>query len=141
MAADSSWAYDDAWTHISASFHHGSRRDNLSSDTAREAIRKVSFKPTSRGSSHPRPGRHLPARREMRDHGTIPPTLVQLAGNVRAWPVAEADAIIAVARGERILPEPRRPYRKPASPRSPGKPALPSRCGAMEKRKPSAISG
>src|SRR5689334_4777827 len=47
---------------ISASFHHDSRRDSLSSDTARETIRKISFKPTSRGSSHPPPGRHrLPA--------------------------------------------------------------------------------
>ena len=65
----------------------------------------------------------------------------QAAGNVRAWPVAEADAIIAAARGERILSKPRRPYRKPTSPCSPGKPALPSRCGAMEKRKPSTTSG
>lgn len=40
----------------------------------------------------------------MRDQGTIPPALVRLAGNVRAWPVAEANAIIAAARGERILP-------------------------------------
>jgi DNA-binding CsgD family transcriptional regulator len=45
---------------ISASFHHACRRDNLSSDTARETIRKISFKPTSRRSSHPRPARHLP---------------------------------------------------------------------------------
>jgi hypothetical protein len=43
------------------------------------------------------------------EQGTIPPALVRLAGNVRAWPVAEANAIIAAARGERILPEPRRP--------------------------------
>jgi hypothetical protein len=28
---------------------------------------------------------------------------------VRAWPVAEANAIIVAARGERILPKPRRP--------------------------------
>jgi hypothetical protein len=28
---------------------------------------------------------------------------------VRAWPVAEASAIIAAAGAERILPEPRRP--------------------------------
>jgi len=28
---------------------------------------------------------------------------------VRAWPVVEANAIIVAARGERILPEPRRP--------------------------------
>jgi hypothetical protein len=38
---------------ISASFHHDSRRDHPSSDTARETIRKISFKPTSRRSSHP----------------------------------------------------------------------------------------
>jgi hypothetical protein len=30
-------------------------------------------------------------------------------GNVRAWPVAEANAIIVAARGERILSKPRRP--------------------------------
>jgi hypothetical protein len=36
------------------------------------------------------------------EQGTIPPALVRLAGNVRAWPVAEANAIIAAARGERI---------------------------------------
>ena len=78
---------------------------------------------------------------ELHREGTIPSALVRLAGNVRAWPVAEANAIIAAARGERILSKPRRPYRKPTSPCSPGKPALPSRCGAMEKRKPSTISG
>ena len=39
---------------ISPSFHHDSRRGNLSSDTARETIRKISFKPTSRRSSQPR---------------------------------------------------------------------------------------
>jgi hypothetical protein len=75
------------------------------------------------------------------EQGTIPPALVRLAGNVRAWPVAEANAIIAAARGERILSKPRRPYRKPTSPCSPGKPALPSRCGAMEMRKPSTVPG
>ena len=73
--------------------------------------------------------------------GTIPPALVRLPGNVRAWPVAEANAIIAAARGERIGSKPRRPYRTPTSPCPPGKPALPRRCGAMEKRKPSTISG
>jgi hypothetical protein len=40
------------------------------------------------------------------EQGTIPPALVRLAGNVRAWPVAEANAIIAAARGERILSKP-----------------------------------
>ena len=44
------------------------------------------------------------------EQGTIPPALVRLAGNVRAWPVAEANAIIAAARGGRILSKPRRPY-------------------------------
>jgi hypothetical protein len=38
-----------------------------------------------------------------------PPAPVRLAGNVRAWPVAEANAIIAAASGERMLPKPRRP--------------------------------
>jgi hypothetical protein len=37
---------------ISASFHHDSRRDKPSSDTARETVRKISFKPASRRSSH-----------------------------------------------------------------------------------------
>jgi len=73
------------------------------------------------------------------EQGIIPPAPVRLARNVRAWPVAEANAIIAAARGERIGSKPRRPYRKPTSPCSPGKPALPSRCEAMEKRKPSTI--
>ena len=39
-----------------------------------------------------------------------------------------------------MLSKPRRPYRKPTSPCSPGKAAPPSRCGAMEKRKPSTVS-
>ena len=65
---------------------------------------------------------------------------VRLARNVHAWPAAEANAIIAAARGERMLSKPRRPYRKPTSPCSPGKAAPPSRCGAMEKRKPSTVS-
>jgi len=43
------------------------------------------------------------------EQGDIPPALVRLAGNVRAWRVAEANAIIAAARGERILSKPRRP--------------------------------
>ena len=43
------------------------------------------------------------------EQGNIPPALVRLAGNVRAWRVAEANAIIAAARGERILSKPRRP--------------------------------
>jgi len=37
---------------ISASFHHSSRRDNPSSDAARVTIKKISFNPTSRRSSH-----------------------------------------------------------------------------------------
>ena len=45
---------------ISESFHHASRRDKPSSDTARETIRKISFKPTSRRSSHLRSGRDRP---------------------------------------------------------------------------------
>jgi hypothetical protein len=43
------------------------------------------------------------------EQANIPPALVRLAGNVRAWRVAEANAIIAAARGERILSKPRRP--------------------------------
>jgi len=40
---------------ISASFHHASRRDKPSSDTARETIRKISFKP--KAEDHPTSGR------------------------------------------------------------------------------------
>jgi hypothetical protein len=64
-----------------------------------------------------------------------------MAGNVRAWPVAEANAIIVAARGERILSKPRRPVSETSFSMLPGKAAPPSRCGAMEKRKPSMISG
>jgi len=32
--------------------HHSSRRDNLSSDMALDTVRKISFNPTSRRSSH-----------------------------------------------------------------------------------------
>jgi hypothetical protein len=45
---------------ISASFHHASRRDKPSSDTARETIRKISFKPASRRSSHLQSGQDRP---------------------------------------------------------------------------------
>jgi hypothetical protein len=48
---------------ISASFHHASRRDRPSTDTARVTIRNISFKPTSRRSSHAgrtRAGRQAP---------------------------------------------------------------------------------
>ena len=48
---------------ISASFHHASRRDSLSSDMTRDTTRKISFKPTSRRSSHPRPSQDRPDRR------------------------------------------------------------------------------
>jgi hypothetical protein len=41
--------------------------------------------------------------------GIIPPAPVRLAGNVRAWPAAEANAIITAARRERIPSKPRRP--------------------------------
>jgi hypothetical protein len=43
------------------------------------------------------------------EQGTIPPALVRLAGNVRAWPVTEANATIAAVRGGRIPSKPRRP--------------------------------
>ena len=41
------------------------------------------------------------------EQGIVPPAPVRLAGNVRAWPVAEANAIIAAAGAERILSKPR----------------------------------
>ena len=59
---------------ISASFHHASRRDKPSSDTARETIRKISFKPTNRRSSHLRSGqdgRRMPNARP-RSAGPMP---------------------------------------------------------------------
>ena len=43
------------------------------------------------------------------EHGIIPPAPIRLAGNVRAWPAAEAAAIVAAARREHILSKPRRP--------------------------------
>jgi hypothetical protein len=49
---------------ISASFHHASRCDKRSSGTARETIRKISFKPASRRSSHLRSGHDRPAHTE-----------------------------------------------------------------------------
>ena len=59
---------------ISASFHHDSRRDKPSSATTRDAMRKISFKPTSRRSSHPQQGQHRPAplrtQRGIRPGGT-----------------------------------------------------------------------
>jgi hypothetical protein len=45
---------------ISASFRYASRRDKPSSDTARETIRKISFNPTSRRSSHLRSAQDRP---------------------------------------------------------------------------------
>ena len=61
------------------------------------------------------------------EQGIIPPAPVRLAGNVRAWRVAEASAIIAAARGERILSKPRRPISEtqllPARLGSPHRPA------------------
>jgi hypothetical protein len=47
---------------ISASFHHDSRRDNLSSDTARETTRKIRFKLISRRA--PRLGCRCPHDRD-----------------------------------------------------------------------------
>ena len=43
------------------------------------------------------------------EHGTIPPAPIRVAGNVRAWPAAEAAAIVTAARREHILSKPRRP--------------------------------
>src|SRR5215831_18003620 len=48
---------------ISASFHHDSRRDKPSSDITRETTTNISFKPTSRRSSHHRTGHGPSARR------------------------------------------------------------------------------
>ena len=43
------------------------------------------------------------------EHGTIPPAPIRLAVNVRAWPAAEAAAIVAAARRVHILSKPGRP--------------------------------
>src|SRR5215831_16395985 len=48
---------------VSASFHHDSRRDKPSSDITRETTTNISFKPTSRRSSHHRTGHGPSARR------------------------------------------------------------------------------
>jgi hypothetical protein len=58
---------------ISASFHHSSRRDNPSSDTARVTIKKISLSPTSRRSSHAPAGdagRAANGQRSIRPGGT-----------------------------------------------------------------------
>ena len=47
---------------VLAVIEHGSRRDKPSTDTARDTIRKISFKPTGRRSSHLRTDPDLPAR-------------------------------------------------------------------------------
>jgi hypothetical protein len=52
--------------------------------------------------------RGVDAIRNWIELGVIPPAPIQLAGNVRAWPAAEAEAIVAAARRERILSKPRR---------------------------------
>jgi hypothetical protein len=51
----------------SSSFHHASRRDRPSTDRARVTTRKISFKPTSRRSSHASSNQDLPARNRSRD--------------------------------------------------------------------------
>lgn len=43
------------------------------------------------------------------EQGTIPPAPIRLGHGVRAWPAAEAAAIVTAARRERILSKPRRP--------------------------------
>src|SRR5215471_17679045 len=48
---------------ISASFHHDSHRDKPRSDITRETTTNISFKPTSRRSSHHRTGHGPSARR------------------------------------------------------------------------------
>jgi hypothetical protein len=55
--------------------------------------------------------RGVDAIRNWIELGVIPPAPIRLAGNVRAWPAAEAEAkaIVAAARRERILSKPRRP--------------------------------
>jgi len=52
---------------ISASFHQSSLRDNPSSDMTLDTIRKISFKPTSRRSSHVRTCQGRLCRRSTRD--------------------------------------------------------------------------
>ena len=85
--------------------------------------------------------RGVDAIRNWIELGVIPPAPIRLAGNVPAWPAAEAEAeaIVAAARRERILSKPRRPISEPTSPCALGKPAPPSRCGAIEKRKLSRL--
>jgi hypothetical protein len=65
-----------------------------------------------------------------------------LAGNVRAWPVAEANAIIAAAGAERILSKPRPPVSETNfSLLAREARTAPSRCGAMGRRKPGTMFG
>jgi hypothetical protein len=81
--------------------------------------------------------RGVDAIRNWIELGVIPPAPIRLAGNVRAWPAAEAEAIVAAARRERILSKPRRPISETNFPCALGKPAPPGRCGVRAKR-PSA---
>jgi hypothetical protein len=60
---------------------------------------------------------------------------------VRAWPVAEANAIIAAARGERVLPEPRWPVSGTSFSLLAWEARTARQVRAMEKRKPGKISG
>jgi len=71
----------------------------------------------------------------------IPPAQVRLAGNVRAWPVAEANAIIVAARGERILSKPCRLISETNFSLLAWEGRTAQQMWAMEKRKPSTISG
>src|SRR5215470_4022460 len=88
---------------ISASFHHASRRDRPSTDTARVTTRKISFKPTSRRSSHLRTDQHLPTPHD-RTRGraaaicTTSTQVTQVFGTHRSIP------IITATIGNTLLP-------------------------------------
>src|SRR2546430_9288006 len=90
---------------ISASFHHDSRRDKPSSDTARETMRKISFKPTSRRSSHLQSGQDLPASRRR---GTEPTVICRASDQVAqvfgTYNLPTASAAVAAVTGSCVTP-------------------------------------
>ncbi len=89
---------------ISASFHHASRRDKPSSDTARETIRKISFKPTSRRSSHLRSGQDRPG--ACRTLHRALPVFAQVAQVVGTLRPAGPDSAPRRPAGGALLPYP-----------------------------------
>jgi hypothetical protein len=66
------------------SFHHASRRDRPSTDTARVTTRKISFKPTSRRASHASQNQDLAARHRSRNRADgVPQSICPVGAGFR----------------------------------------------------------